>query len=116
MLINLISASQHGVVCFRGRENFTDDLQKRLCQQLSELAGKPADSTIHIHPLCNKGEDISGISNNLNTNIFTDRRAGDLKITISVRNGWNSDVGCDPILSDYAVLKLTTLPTQGGGK
>lgn len=45
--------SQRGVVFFRAQDNLTDELQKNLVQRLGQLAGKPADSTLHIHPVLN---------------------------------------------------------------
>lgn len=93
-----------------------------LCQKLGELTGKPADSTMHIHPIsnksfqCNKDDEISVISNDLATKIFCDRKTEQHKKKQSLKKGWHSDITFEPAPSDYAILKLTDLPTLGGGK
>jgi hypothetical protein len=40
-------------VIFRKQDNLTADLQKELVQRIGLLAGKPADSGLHIHPILN---------------------------------------------------------------
>lgn len=69
-----VTVSQRGVVFFRAQDDLTNDLQKKLCQMMGELTGKPLDSTMHIHPIsnksfqCNKDDEIrSVIAPNLNT-------------------------------------------------
>jgi len=115
-----VTVSQRGVVFFRAQDDLTNDLQKKLCQRLGELTGKPADSTMHIHPIsnksfqCNKDDEISVISNDLATKIFTDRKAEQHKKKQSLKKGWHSDITFEPVPSDYAILKLTDIPTIGG--
>ncbi|KAF4634429.1 hypothetical protein G7Y89_g3674 [Cudoniella acicularis] len=115
-----ITVSQRGVVFFRAQSELTNDLQKKLCQKLGELAGKPAESSMHIHPIsnksfqCNKDDEISVISNDLATKIFCDRKAEQHKKQQSLKKGWHSDITFEPVPSDYAILKLTDLPTLGG--
>lgn len=116
-----ILVSQRGVVFFRAQDDLTNDLQKALCQKLGELTGKPADSTMHIHPIsnqsfqCNKDDEISVISNDLATKIFCDRKAEQHKKKQSLKKGWHSDITFESVPSDYAILKLTDVPTLGGG-
>ncbi|PQE20851.1 Taurine catabolism dioxygenase protein [Rutstroemia sp. NJR-2017a BBW] len=115
-----VTVSQRGVVFFRAQDDLTNDLQKELCQKLGELTGKPVDSTMHIHPIsnksfqCNKDDEISVISNDLATKIFTDRQTEHHKKTQSLKKGWHSDITFEPVPSDYAILKLTDLPALGG--
>ncbi|TVY43064.1 putative alpha-ketoglutarate-dependent sulfonate dioxygenase [Lachnellula occidentalis] len=115
-----VTVSQRGVVFFRAQDELTNDLQKQLCQKLGELTGKPADSTMHIHPIsnksfqCNKDDEISVISNDLATKIFCDRKTEQHKKKQSLKKGWHSDITFEPAPSDYAILKLTDLPTLGG--
>jgi len=84
------------------------------------LTGKPADSTMHIHPIsnksfqCNKDDEISVISNDLATKIFCDRKTEQHKKKQSLKKGWHSDITFEPAPSDYAILKLTDIPTLGG--
>ncbi|KAH7357310.1 putative alpha-ketoglutarate-dependent taurine dioxygenase [Rhexocercosporidium sp. MPI-PUGE-AT-0058] len=115
-----VTVSQRGVVFFRAQDDLTNDLQKELCQKLGELTGKPVDSTMHIHPIsnksfqCNKDDEISVISNDLATKIFTDRQTEHHKKKQSLKKGWHSDITFEPVPSDYAILKLTDLPALGG--
>jgi alpha-ketoglutarate-dependent taurine dioxygenase len=115
-----VTVSQRGVVFFRAQDDLTNDLQKELCQKLGELTGKPVDSTMHIHPIsnksfqCNKDDEISVISNDLATKIFTDRQTEHHKKKQSLNKGWHSDITFEPVPSDYAILKLTDLPALGG--
>jgi alpha-ketoglutarate-dependent taurine dioxygenase len=116
------TVSQRGVVFFRGQKDLDNELQKELCQKLGLLTGKPAESSMHIHPIsnksfqCNKDDEISVISNDLATKIFCDRKAEQHKKKQSLKKGWHSDITFEPVPSDYAILKLTDLPTLGGGK
>lgn len=77
---------------------------------------------MHIHPIsnksfqCNKDDEISVISNDLATKIFCDRKTEQHKKKQSLKKGWHSDITFEPVPSDYAILKLTDLPTLGGGK
>jgi alpha-ketoglutarate-dependent taurine dioxygenase len=77
---------------------------------------------MHIHPIsnksfqCNKDDEISVISNDLATKIFTDRQTEHHKKKQSLNKGWHSDITFEPVPSDYAILKLTDLPALGGGQ
>jgi alpha-ketoglutarate-dependent taurine dioxygenase len=121
-MLTLSTVSQRGVVFFRGQKDLDNELQKELCQKLGLLTGKPAESSMHIHPIsnksfqCNKDDEISVISNDLATKIFCDRKAEQHKKKQSLKKGWHSDITFEPVPSDYAILKLTDLPTLGGGK
>jgi hypothetical protein len=122
MFLTSSIVSQRGVVFFRGQKDLDNNLQKELCQKLGLLTGKPAESSMHIHPIsnksfqCNKDDEISVISNDLATKIFNDRNAEQHKKKQSLKKGWHSDITFEPVPSDYAILKLTDLPTIGGGK
>lgn len=123
--------SQRGVVFFRKQDNLTDDLQKELVQRLGQLAGKPATSGLHIHPISNAAREhggsdneISIISSEQQKKLYSDRfstpggassaswignRRGQTN-----KNQWHSDITFEPIPSDYALLRLTQLPKTGG--
>lgn len=114
--------SQRGVVFFRKQDNITNDLQKELVQRLGELSGKPATSGLHIHPVNNGARDhgvedneISVISSQQAKKIYADRFLKTNKRQ-SQKSQWHSDITFEPIPSDYALLRLTELPTTGGGR
>ncbi|KAK4185758.1 putative taurine catabolism dioxygenase [Podospora australis] len=119
-----ITISQRGVVFFRKQDGLTDDLQKELVDRLGKLAGKPATSGLHIHPISNaarehggKDNEISVISSEQAKQLYSDRFAASWnggKHRQSGKGGWHSDITFEPIPSDYALLRLTQLPKTGG--
>uniref|UniRef100_A0A8H7TJ96 TauD/TfdA-like domain-containing protein n=1 Tax=Bionectria ochroleuca TaxID=29856 RepID=A0A8H7TJ96_BIOOC len=112
-----ITVSQRGVVFFRKQDDITNDLQKQLVQRLGELSGKPSTSKLHIHPVANSGrgvvndDEISVISSVLAKKHYSEK-FGTRKQ--SQKGQWHSDITFEPIPSDYALLRLTELPTTGG--
>jgi alpha-ketoglutarate-dependent taurine dioxygenase len=81
---------------------------------------------LHIHPVINASRDrggndneISVISSVLNRKLY--KRLGphnklEYNRLQSRRQEWHSDITFEPIPSDYALLRLTELPTTGGGE
>lgn len=115
----LFSVSQRGVVFFRSQDNLTDDLQKKLVQRLGELTGKPASSTLHIHPVLNNTNEfgvadaeISTISSLARKKLFDAERKRDSRRYDSAQ--WHSDIQFEPAPADYTSLRLTQLPSSGG--
>lgn len=116
------TVSQRGVVFFRAQDGLDDNLQKELAQRLGELSGKPASSKLHIHPVVNAGrehggtdDEISIISSVQSRKIFKGIFDQSQKKQ-SGKEAWHSDITFEPIPSDYAILRLTELPSTGGGK
>ena len=112
--------SQRGVVFFRAQDNLTNELQKRLVHRLGQLSGKPADSTLHIHPILNgtsefgvQGDnEISTISSLQRKKLFRHERQADKRRYDSAQ--WHSDIQFEPAPADYTSLRLTQLPRSGG--
>ncbi|KAF1986878.1 taurine catabolism dioxygenase, partial [Aulographum hederae CBS 113979] len=116
-----ITISQRGVVFFRKQDELDNERQKILVQRLGELAGKPKTSGLHIHPVANAGRrlggsdnEISVISSEQNKEIYNRKGNSLSDKRQSARDGWHSDITFEPVPSDYAVLRLTELPTTGG--
>ncbi|KAG7288239.1 hypothetical protein NEMBOFW57_007770 [Staphylotrichum longicolle] len=116
-----ITISQRGVVFFRAQDNLTNDLQKKLILRLGELAGRPATSGLHIHPLLNSerefgGDDpeISTISSVQNKKYYSKSIAESLSVKKQSSGQWHSDIAFEPIPADYTSLRLIELPTTGG--
>lgn len=115
-----IIISQRGVVFFRAQDGLDNDLQGQLIQRLGELSGKPKESSLHIHPISNTNfqhnadDKISVISNDLATKVFCDRKVPLEKRQQSIKKGWHSDITFEPVPADYAALRMTSLPTNGG--
>jgi len=111
------------VVFFRKQDGLTDDLQKELVQRLGELSGKPTTSKLHIHPINNasrehggKDDEISVISSEQAKKLYSNRfqGLGGVGRRQSGKQQWHSDITFEPIPSDYALLRLTQLPSTGG--
>ncbi|THU75602.1 taurine catabolism dioxygenase, partial [Dendrothele bispora CBS 962.96] len=102
--------SHRGVVFFTDQD-LTVDQQRQLGNKLGELTGKPKTSTLHKHPISEDtpelGSDISVISS-----MDGIARAGYKMGRAS--DGWHADITFEPVPSDYAILKMHTLPPTGG--
>ncbi|KAJ5290026.1 uncharacterized protein N7443_010279 [Penicillium atrosanguineum] len=114
-----ITISERGVVIFRAQDNLTDELQKKLVQRLGELAGKPADSTLHIHPVLNNTSEfgvsdpqVSTISSLARKKMFRHENQPNKRRYDSAQ--WHSDIQFEPAPADYTSLRLTQLPKTGG--
>ncbi|KAJ5619663.1 taurine dioxygenase family protein [Penicillium lagena] len=111
--------SQRGVVFFRAQDNLNDDLQKKLVHKLGQLSGKPADSTLHIHPVLNNTNEfgvndaqVSSISSVARKKMFRHENQRNKRRYDSAQ--WHSDIQFEPFPADYTSLRLTQLPKTGG--
>jgi alpha-ketoglutarate-dependent taurine dioxygenase len=111
--------SQRGVVFFRAQDNLNDDLQKQLVHKLGQLSGKPADSTLHIHPVLNNTNEfgvndaqVSSISSVARKKMFRHENQRNKRRYDSAQ--WHSDIQFEPFPADYTSLRLTQLPKTGG--
>lgn len=90
-------------------------------QRLGQLSGKPADSTLHIHPIFNGGtsefgladdQQISTISSVQRRKLFRHEAQADKRRYDSAQ--WHSDIQFEAAPADYTSLRLTQLPRSGG--
>jgi len=119
-----ITVSQRGVVFFRNQDIDVEQ-QKLLGQKLGELTGKPASSKLHRHALSNSkrgiavdengklDDEISVISSEQSRKYYSNRFGFKSKKLAS--EGWHADITFERIPSDYAILKIHTLPADGSG-
>ncbi|KAF2022542.1 taurine catabolism dioxygenase [Setomelanomma holmii] len=119
-----IIVSERGVVFFRNQDLTIED-QKILGQRLGELTGKPETSKLHRHTLSNSkrgiavdengklDDEVSVISSEQNRTYYKDRFGYNTKRIAS--EGWHADITFERIPSDYAILKIHTLPSDGSG-
>ncbi|KAK4209979.1 taurine catabolism dioxygenase [Rhypophila decipiens] len=117
-----ITISQRGVVFFRGQDNLTNELQKKLILRLGELTGRPATSGLHIHPILNSERELGGSDPEISTissvqnKKFYSRQ--DLPDSLSPKKQstgqWHSDIAFEPVPADYTSLRLVDLPSTGG--
>ncbi|KAJ8107203.1 hypothetical protein ONZ43_g6809 [Nemania bipapillata] len=111
-----ITLAERGVVFFRAQTNLTDELQKKLIQRLGEMTGKPAESSLHIHPILNQTNEFGVGDNQISTinsvhrnNLYKNDREGKKH-----SQQWHSDIAFEPVPPDFSSLRLTKLPTNGG--
>ncbi|KAI8952010.1 taurine dioxygenase family protein [Xylaria longipes] len=111
-----ITLAERGVVFFRAQHNLTDELQKKLIQRLGELTGKPAESSLHIHPILNQTNEfgvgdqhISTINSVHRNQLYKEDREGKKR-----SQQWHSDIQFETATPDFSSLRLTKLPSNGG--
>lgn len=113
--------SQRGVVFFRAQHNLTDALQKQLIHRLGELCGKPADSTLYIHPLLRIANDTG--CDDVQVNTLSSLARKKIHPHEQQRNKlgrrydaaqWHADTQFEQAPADYTCLRLTQLPKTGG--
>ncbi|EPE10918.1 hypothetical protein F503_06013 [Ophiostoma piceae UAMH 11346] len=117
-----ITISQRGVVFFRNQTNLTNELQKTLILRLGALTGRPATSTLHIHPILNSERELGGNDPEISTissiqqqKIYKKTFAHtDLSRKKQARAEWHSDIAFEPVPADYTSLRLVQLPKTGG--
>ncbi|KAH8153022.1 uncharacterized protein LAJ45_02609 [Morchella importuna] len=109
-----ILVSQRGVVFFRAQV-ITIEQQTELAARLGELSGKPDTSGLHVHPLTKEfselGDRVSVISSE-GKKVVASGESEERSARAS--NGWHADITFEKIPSDYAILKVHTLPETGG--
>lgn len=113
------TVSQRGVVFFRAQDNLTNELQKALVHRLGQRSGKPASSTLHIHPVLNGtsefgvgDNEISHISSAARKKMFRHEDQPNKRRYDAAR--WHSDIQFERCPADYTSLRLTQLPETGG--
>ncbi|KAK4056237.1 hypothetical protein OIO90_002680 [Microbotryomycetes sp. JL221] len=107
-----ITVSERGVVIFKNQD-LTIPEQTELGDRLGRLSGRPTNSGLHIHPVARSSElpaEISSIDSIRRP--FYER---DPKATSQLAStGWHSDITFEKVPSDFALLKVHTLPETGG--
>lgn len=108
--------SSRGVTFFRAQE-ITPPEMKTFVEILSREAGSPQQSTLHVHPLTEEGSELGDQISVISS--AKQKKGGGLTHQLSDTSrlasvGWHSDITFEPIPSDYAMLKIHTLPPTGG--
>ncbi|KAK7043315.1 taurine catabolism dioxygenase [Favolaschia claudopus] len=117
VLKDLARLASHRGVLFFHEQNISAEQLRELAKRLGELAGKPATSTLHIYP--NDYSDTVKSKNSLPQDVMDISSEGGasrtgFSETARASDGWHSDTSFEPVPSDYAILKLHTLPPIGG--
>ena len=112
----VVTISRRGVVFLRSQD-ITPTEMRELAELLTSAGGCPSSSGLHTHPLTEEsselGDQISEISS------AKQAKGGGLTHQLSDTSrlasvGWHSDISFEPVPSDYALLKIHTLPPTGG--
>ncbi|OJJ46644.1 hypothetical protein ASPZODRAFT_1990760 [Penicilliopsis zonata CBS 506.65] len=111
-----VTVSRRGVVFLRDQQ-VTPDQMRQLGEQMTALAGCPASSTLHIHPLTEEGSELGDQISVISSE--KQKKGGGLTHQLSdvsrfASAGWHSDITFERVPSDYAMLKIHTLPPTGG--
>ncbi|KAL7920995.1 hypothetical protein ACQKWADRAFT_296605 [Trichoderma austrokoningii] len=116
-----VTISQRGVVFFRAQDNLTNDIQKDLILRLGRLTGRPATSSLHIHPVLNNERELGGSDPEISTissiqfdQFYKQTGPGELSPKKQKAATWHSDIAFEPAPADYTSLRLTKLPPTGG--
>ncbi|KAG9253013.1 uncharacterized protein F5Z01DRAFT_658974 [Emericellopsis atlantica] len=112
-----LTISQRGVVFLRGQGDATPMEMKDFMLRLTEASGCPASSDLHVHPLTEEGSELGDQVSVISS--AKQKKGGGLTHQLSdvsrfASTGWHSDITFEKVPSDYAMLKIHTLPPTGG--
>ncbi|KAJ4392311.1 hypothetical protein N0V93_005936 [Gnomoniopsis smithogilvyi] len=108
--------SQRGVVFLRDQD-VTPNEMKDLMLRITELSGCPESSSLHVHPLTEEGSELGDQISVISSE--KQKKGGGLTHQLAdvsrfASAGWHTDISFEPVPSDYAMLKIHTLPATGG--
>lgn len=108
--------SQRGVVFLRDQD-VTPNEMKDFIIRLSTLGGCPSSSGLHVHPLTEEGSELGDQISVISSE--KQKKGGGLTHQLNdvsrfASTGWHSDITFEKVPSDYAMLKIHTLPATGG--
>ncbi|KAM0226405.1 hypothetical protein ACHAQD_000326 [Fusarium lateritium] len=111
-----VTISQRGVV-FLKNQDVTPEEMKDFMLRLTDVAGCPASSGLHVHPLTEEGSELGDQISVISSE--KQKKGGGLTHQLSdvsryASAGWHSDITFEKVTSDYAMLKIHTLPATGG--
>ncbi|THU87848.1 taurine catabolism dioxygenase [Dendrothele bispora CBS 962.96] len=109
LIKDLATLVSHRGVVFFSDQDLTLEQQRELAQRMGELSGKPKSSTLHKHPVTQETAEFG--------EIFVISSKDDLFSGNNQKRasqGWHADITFEKVPSDYAILKMHTLPPTGG--
>lgn len=111
------------MVFFRAQDGLDVELQKALAQRLGELSGKPKSSTMHIHPINNSysrkdptRDDHITLVGDAQTQAYANHFVFQAGKRANNKKEWHNDTSFEPVPCDYAVLRMSMIPSTGGGQ
>ncbi|KAJ7027517.1 taurine catabolism dioxygenase [Mycena alexandri] len=109
---DLATLVSHRGVVFFSEQDLDIEKQKELGTRLGELAGKPATSKLHVHPISEQTPELTADVSVISSEGGIARNGYSKSARASA--GWHTDITFEPVPSDYAILKLHTIPAVGG--
>ncbi|KAL1850944.1 hypothetical protein Plec18170_006781 [Paecilomyces lecythidis] len=111
-----VTISERGVVFLRNQEVAPEQM-RIFGEKLTSLAGCPESSGLHVHPLTEEGSELGDQISVISS--AKQKKGGGLTHQLNDTSrfasvGWHSDITFEPVPSDYAMLKIHTLPKTGG--
>ncbi|KAL4780320.1 hypothetical protein BJX76DRAFT_360983 [Aspergillus varians] len=111
-----VTISTRGVVFLRD-QSVTPQQMREFMESLTRLSGCPEASGLHIHPLTEEGSELGDQISVISSE--KQKRGGGLTHRLSDAStfasaGWHTDISFERVPSDYAMLKIHTLPETGG--
>ncbi|KAJ6440608.1 3-ketoacyl-CoA thiolase [Purpureocillium lavendulum] len=111
-----VTVSQRGVL-FLKNQDVTPSEMKDFMLKLTSLSGCPSSSGLHVHPLTEEGSELGDQISVISSE--KQKKGGGLTHQLSdvsrfASAGWHSDITFERVPSDYAMLKIHTLPPSGG--
>jgi alpha-ketoglutarate-dependent taurine dioxygenase len=102
---------------FLRNQDVTPNEMKDFIVRLSILSGCPQSSDLHVHPLTEEGSELGDQISVISSE--KQKKGGGLTHQLSdvsrfASTGWHSDITFEKVPSDYAMLKIHTLPKTGG--
>ncbi|BGP18515.1 hypothetical protein JCM10213_002970 [Rhodosporidiobolus nylandii] len=108
-----ILLAYRGVLFFQDQRDLVPEDIGRLALRLGELAGKPEDSTLHIHPTQNLSENGLPLGK-ISSEPDAEGRQISFKEKGLTSAGWHTDVSFEPVPSLFTILQMHTIPRVGG--
>ncbi|KII84889.1 hypothetical protein PLICRDRAFT_45724 [Plicaturopsis crispa FD-325 SS-3] len=112
LIRDLATAVSHRGVVFFTDQDITIEQQKVLATRMGELTGRPASSKLHRHPISQETSELGAETSVISSKGGIAR--ADHLTNVRASRGWHSDITFEPVPSDYAILKMHTLPKVGG--
>ncbi|GLA39136.1 hypothetical protein AnigIFM63309_006467 [Aspergillus niger] len=111
-----VTISKRGVVFLRDQD-VTPQQMRKFGEKLTVLAGCPESSGLHVHPLTEEGSELGDQISVISSE--KQKKGGGLTHQLSDTSrfasvGWHTDISFERVPSDYAMLKIHTLPETGG--
>ncbi|KAF2660424.1 taurine catabolism dioxygenase [Lophiostoma macrostomum CBS 122681] len=120
-----IIISERGVIFFRDQDDLNIADQKRFCDLVGKLSGRPEENGLHVHPIYRDPGNLTLPDGSTDENIYVINSEAQKKIykTMAKRGPeeprdlsreWHSDSTFETVPSDFSFLKMEETPPHSG--